>query len=93
MHHAEAVADTPAYGTGFARALGAARQQPLVLGRVLGEGGEREVPYGLEEFGDRGRAGHRLTSGKYVPVAITLRRRSSAGSMPSFFASLSICAS
>ena len=54
-------------------------------GVSLGSGGQREVAYGLEQFGDRGRAGHRLAGRagcRRWPA--TLRRRSSAGSMPSF---------
>ncbi|GAA3232564.1 hypothetical protein GCM10020256_47980 [Streptomyces thermocoprophilus] len=66
VHHADAVAHTAAYGAGFARAFGAAGQQPLLLRGVLRQRRQREVPYGLQEFGDRRRAGHGLPGRQHV---------------------------
>ena len=79
-----AVADAAAHRARFARALGAAGQQPLRLGRVLGQRGERAPvrPAGVRRPG----AGQVTVwpVGSRSPVAMTLRSRSSAGSMPSF---------
>lgn len=79
VHHADAVADAAAHRTRFARAFGAAGQQPLVLGGVPGKLRQREVPYRAQQFGDRRRARHRLPGREHVArrqgVAQTQLRR------------------
>ena len=89
VDHAQRVADAAADRAGFARALGAAGQQPLVLGRVLGErraAGSRVRPGGVRRPAPgRSRSG-RWAGRRRWPCA--LRRRSSAGSRPSFFGQL-----
>ena len=79
------VADAAAHRARLARALGAAGQQPLVLGVVLGQrraAGSPVRPGAVRRPGPgRSRSG-RWAAGRRWPC--TLRSRSSAGSMPSF---------
>ncbi len=66
VDHADAVAHPAPYRARLARALRAARQQPLVLRGVLGQGGQFEVADRAQQFRHRGRAGHRLAGGEQV---------------------------